>query len=109
VHVTLSPALAGRVPAGTPLYVLARDPTQPGPPFAAKRFAGAALPLDVVLTEQDSMMPGRTLKNAQQLVIVARYSTSGMPSAASGDLYGEVPYDLAKGRAVDLLIDKQVP
>ncbi|HXQ30839.1 MAG TPA: hypothetical protein VN790_02565 [Steroidobacteraceae bacterium] len=109
VHVKVSPALAGKVPSGTPLFVLARDPTQPGPPFAAKRFPDAALPMDVVLTEQDAMMPTRTLKNAQQLVIVARYSTSGMPTAASGDLYGEVPYDLAAGRPVDLLIDKQVP
>jgi len=109
VHVTVSPSLAARVPPGTPLFVLARDPTQPGPPFAAKRFPQAALPMDVVLTDQDSMMPTRTLKNAQQLVIVARYSTSGMPTAASGDLYGEVPYDLAAGRPVDLLIDKQVP
>ena len=109
VHVKVSPALAGKVPAGTPLFVLARDPTQPGPPFAAKRFPAAALPMDVVLTEQDAMMPSRTLKTAQQLVIVARYSTSGMPTAASGDLYGEVPYDLAAGRPVDLLIDKRVP
>ena len=77
--------------------------------FAAKRFAGAALPLEVVLTEQDAMMPARTIKTAKQLVIVARFSASGMPQQARGDLYGEVTYDLAGGKPVDLLIDKQVP
>jgi cytochrome c-type biogenesis protein CcmH len=109
VRVRLSPALAAKVPAGAPLFVLARDPTQPGPPFAAKRFTGAALPMDVRLTEQDAMMAGRTVKTAHELVIVARFSVSGMPSGGSGDLYGEVPYDIKKGAAVELVIDKQVP
>ncbi|MCX7058139.1 MAG: hypothetical protein NTZ79_13440 [Proteobacteria bacterium] len=109
VRVKIAPALAAKVPAGAPLFVLARDPTQPGPPFAAKRFAAAALPLNVVLTEQDAMMPTRTLKTAKQLTIVARFSASGMPQQASGDLYGEVAYDLASGKPVELLIDKLVP
>jgi cytochrome c-type biogenesis protein CcmH len=109
VRVRVSPALAAKLPSGAPLFVLARDPTQPGPPFGAKRFPSAALPMQVQLTEQDSMMPTRTIKDAKQLVIVARFSTSGMPTQASGDLYGEVPYDLKKGKAVDLVIDKQVP
>jgi cytochrome c-type biogenesis protein CcmH len=109
VRVRIAPALAGKVPPGAPLFVLARDPTQPGPPFAAKRFAGASLPLSVVLTEQDAMMPARTIKTAKQLTIVARFSASGMPQQSSGDLYGEVAYDLASGKPVELLIDKQVP
>jgi cytochrome c-type biogenesis protein CcmH len=109
VHVKVAAALAARIPPGAPLFVLARDPTQPGPPFAAKRFAGAALPMDVVLTAQDAMMPGRTIKDARQLTIVARFSASGMPQQASGDVYGEVAYDLSSGKPVDLVIDKQVP
>ena len=109
VRVRLSPALAGKIPPGAPLFVLARDPGQPGPPFAAKRFTTPSLPLEVHLTEADAMMPARTVKTANSLVIVARYSASGMPSGASGDLYGEVPYDIKKGQAVDLVIDKQVP
>jgi cytochrome c-type biogenesis protein CcmH len=109
VRVSIAPALAARVPAGAPLFVLARDPGQPGPPFAARRLAGAALPLEVRLTAADAMMPQRTLRDARQLVIVARYSASGAPQAASGDLYGEVPYDLAKGLPTDLVIDRVVP
>jgi len=109
VRVRVSPALATKVPPGAPLFVLARDPTQPGPPFGAKRFPSAALPMEVRLTETDSMMPARTIKTAKELVIVARFSASGMPSSSSGDLYGEVPYDLKTGKPVDLVIDKQVP
>ena len=55
------------------------------------------------------MIPVRTIKTAHQLMIVARYSVSGAPTAASGDLYGEVAYDLARGGAVDLVIDRRVP
>ena len=38
VHVTLAPALAARCPPGAALFVAARDPKSPGPPFAAKRL-----------------------------------------------------------------------
>jgi cytochrome c-type biogenesis protein CcmH len=109
VHVKLGPAVAGKVPPGALLFVLARDPTQPGPPFAVKRLPGATLPLDIVLTEQDAMLPARTIKTAKQLLIVARFSVSGMPTASSGDVYGEVPYELASAKPVDLVIDKLVP
>lgn len=108
VHIEVAPAMKGKIPAGAPLFVLARDPTQPGPPFAAKRLASAALPLDIDLSEQDAMMPGRTIKDAQQLVIVARYSASGQPQQASGDVYGQAA--VAPGaQAVRLTIDQQVP
>src|SRR4051812_18184522 len=38
VHVTLAPQFAGKVPPGAILFVAARDPENPGPPFAAKRL-----------------------------------------------------------------------
>jgi cytochrome c-type biogenesis protein CcmH len=109
VRVTIAPALAGQVAPGTPLFVLARDPTNPGPPLAAKRLADAKFPLEVVLTDADAMAEGRTVSGAKQLTIVARFSKSGMPMASSGDLYGEVRYDPATGKPVELTIDKTVP
>jgi cytochrome c-type biogenesis protein CcmH len=108
VHIEVAPSMKGKIPAGAPLFVLARDPTQPGPPFAAKRLASAALPLDIDLSEQDAMMPGRTLKDAHQLVIVARYSASGQPQQASGDVYGQATLG-AGAKSVRLSIDQQVP
>lgn len=109
VHVSIAAALAAQVPAGALLFVLARDPSQPGPPFAAKRLATPQLPLDVTLTEQDAMLPGRTLRQAHRLVIVARFSRSGAPQAASGDLYGEAAFDPAAGGPLAIVIDKVVP
>jgi len=108
VHIDLSPQLKGKIPPGAPLFVLARDPSQPGPPFAAKRIATAALPLDLDLSEQDAMMPGRTIKDAHQLMIVARFSASGQPQQASGDVYGQAAVS-AGAKSVKITIDQQVP
>jgi len=108
VRVEVAPGMKGKIPPGAPLFVLARDPTQPGPPFAAKRLAGASLPLELDLSEQDAMMPGRTIKDAHQLMIVARFSASGQPQQASGDVYGQATVP-AGAHAVRITIDQQVP
>jgi cytochrome c-type biogenesis protein CcmH len=60
VHVTLAPALPEQVPAGAQLFVAARDPQAPGPPFAAKRLP-ATSPIDVELSAADAMMPSRRI------------------------------------------------
>lgn len=109
VEIRVSPAIAARIPKGAPLFVLARDPTQPGPPFAAKRLSDLALPAVVALTQQDALMPGRTLKDAHQVLVIARFSKSGGPIAAPGDPYGEVAYDLASGGKIILTIDRVTP
>jgi cytochrome c-type biogenesis protein CcmH len=111
IRLKITPALAAQVPAGAPLFVLARDPTNPGPPLAAKRLQGVQFPIDLVLSDADAMAAGRTISAAKTLQIVARFSKSGMPMASSGDLYGEVGYDPArdKGKAVEITIDRTVP
>lgn len=111
VRLKLAPALAAQVPPGAPLFVLARDPTNPGPPLAAKRLQGVQFPLELVLSDADAMAAGRTISTAKTLTLVARFSKSGMPMASSGDLYGEVGYDPVKdkGKAVEITIDRTVP
>lgn len=111
LHLKIAPGLAGQVPAGAPLFVLAKDPTNPGPPLAVKRLSDARFPLDLTLSDADAMAAGRTISSAKQLTIVARFSKSGMPMAQSGDVYGEIALDPAKaaGKPVDLTIDRTVP
>lgn len=109
VRITVAPALAGSVKPGTPLFVLARDAAAPGPPLAARRFVDPAFPLEVSFADSDSMIAGRSIGTAKDLVIVARYSSSGMPTPQSGDAFGEVHYDLKQGKPVELVIDQRVP
>ena len=107
--VTIAPALKAQVPPGAALFLAAKDPTQPGPPFAAKRHMADELPLEVQLSDADAMMPGRTMSSAQQLTIIARVSLSGQPVAASGDLFGEAAWQPGKSGKLNIVIDRKVP
>ena len=109
VAVSVSPSLADRVPAGAALFLLARDPTQPGPPFAAQRHQATELPLRAQLSDADAMMPGRTMSTAQQLTLIARISQSGQPTAGSGDLFGEVAWKPGQSGTIAIVIDQQIP
>lgn len=107
LRIELAPGLAGRVPAGTTLFILARSAAG-GPPLAAIRRSADELPLDVTLTDANAMVPGTSLTQVDSLSLVARVSFTGRPMASSGDLYGEVSYDpSAKGR-IKLTIDRVV-
>jgi cytochrome c-type biogenesis protein CcmH len=108
VHVTLAPDLAARVPSGAALFVAARDPQAPGPPFAVKRLA-ARFPVDVELTTADAMMPSRRIAAGQKLDVVARVALGGTPTASSGDPFGQVSYHVGKDGKLNIVIDRLAP
>jgi len=108
VHVTLAPALAAKVPAGAPLFVAARDPKSPGPPFAVKRLA-ASFPQDVELTQADAMLATRRIEDGQQVDVVARVALGGKPTASSGDPFGQVSYHVGKDGKLNIVIDRLAP
>jgi len=108
VHVTVAPSIAAKVPAGALLFIAARDPAQPGPPFAAKRLP-ATFPVDVELSAADAMMPSRAISAGQKLEIVARVALGGTPTATSGDPFGQVSYHVGKDGRLNIVIDRLAP
>lgn len=108
VQVRISPKLKYQLNANSALFVAARDPAQPGPPFAAKRLP-VQFPVEVSLSAADAMMPSRRISAGQQLTIVARISINGQPTSASGDLFGQVGYHVGRDGKVSLVIDQAVP
>jgi cytochrome c-type biogenesis protein CcmH len=108
VHVTLAPTLASKVSEGVTLFVAARDPKSPGPPFAVKRMP-AAFPVDVELSAADAMLPSRRITAGQQLEIVARVALGGTPTATSGDPFGQVSYHVGKDGKLNIVIDRLAP
>jgi cytochrome c-type biogenesis protein CcmH len=108
VNISIAPALKSRVQADTPLFVFARDPGQAGPPLAVKRLTGTALGTQVQLTAADSMMAGRNLSAGQRVLVTARVSFKGQPLPVTGDLYGEVTYEVGRDGVLDLVIDHTV-
>lgn len=110
LHVTVAAALAPRLDGQGTLFVYAQDPDRPGPPLAVRRFEpGQSLPLDVELSTADAMLPSRTLASVRTVTVVARYSRSGQPMKASGDLYGEKRLELGGTEPVSLVVDHVVP
>jgi cytochrome c-type biogenesis protein CcmH len=108
VRISVSPALKYQINENSALFVAARDPNQPGPPFAAKRLP-LKFPVEVTLSAADAMLPQRHISAGQSLDVVARISLSGQPQSASGDPFGQVGYHVGKDGKVDILIDKLAP
>ncbi len=108
VRVDLAPALRAKLAPAAMLFVLARDPAQPGPPFAVKRLP-LQFPVDVQLTAADAMLPSRRIAPGQKLEVVARVALSGTPTAASGDPFGQVGYHVGKDESVAIVIDRLTP
>jgi cytochrome c-type biogenesis protein CcmH len=112
VKVNVSPALQQQLKTPMSLFILARNPAQPGPPLAVERHQSTELPLQVELSADDAMMPTRTLASAAEIQIVARVSASGTPTEQSGDLFGTVGYSFTKQGeqgSVTIEINQRVP
>jgi cytochrome c-type biogenesis protein CcmH len=105
VRVSLAPALAKRIPADAVLFVAARDPQAPGPPFAVKRLP-ARFPVEVELTSADAMLETRQIAAGQSLEVVARVALGGTPTASRGDPFGQVGYHVGKDGRLDIVIDQ---
>lgn len=90
------------------LFLIARDP-RGGPPVAVSRHALGAVPGKLSLSDDNAMMPGRTLSQFTELEIVARISQSGQAAAQPGDWYGRADYraDMTDTQ-IALVIDQQV-
>lgn len=102
VSVSIDPSLAGKAPAGTTLFVSAREPGIPGPPLAAVRLTTDVLPTTVVLSDANSMVEGRNLSSVGDVEIVAHVALAGAPMTTSGDLVGSVIQK--KGGSADLKV-----
>ncbi len=105
LQVTLSPKVAAQASAGAPLFVLARNPGQRGPPLAARRLQ-AAFPQRVVLKSTDAMISGTGFSQGQELEITARIANGGSALAQSGDPFGSARVKVGAGGTVAIVIDQ---
>ena len=107
LHVTLAPALAGKVPADASLFVFVRSP-EGGAPLAVKR-SSVQMPQDLELSAADAMVAGHAVQPGQNVAVVARISVSGSPLPQSGDLYGEIKTVAGRSGSRALQIDRLNP
>lgn len=104
VRVAIDPAIAGRLPAGAPLFVFVRALGQPGPPLAVRRL-DARFPASVQLGSADLMIQGRGFAAGDRVEVVARVSLGGQPTASPGDPFGRIEYEVGRDGERPLVID----
>lgn len=110
VRVRLSETLAQQAPPGTTVFVFARSAGGPPMPVAVTRVGAGRWPLEVTLTDANSMTPDRNLSTQTDLELVARISSTGGAQAQSGDWEGVTRWtNSSQGGSVELTIDRVIP
>jgi cytochrome c-type biogenesis protein CcmH len=104
-RVELAPELAGRVPGGAVLFLIART-SDAGPPVAVKRIVGPEFPLSFEIGPGDRMLEGVPFAGPFQLT--ARVDADGNAASRNpGDLQGESRERVSPGaRGVEVVIDR---
>jgi cytochrome c-type biogenesis protein CcmH len=85
ITVDLDPAFKAGKPPGSVLFVFARSADGLGPPVAAKRVPVSAFPMQLQLSDADSIMPTATLFSQRTFTVHARISATGSAEAKPGD------------------------
>lgn len=89
VHLTLSDALADKVPDGATLFVYAKAAQGPPMPAAVIKMNTFKLPLTVELTDANAMMDSYKLSSLKELVIRTRVSQDQDIGISPGELQGQ--------------------
>jgi cytochrome c-type biogenesis protein CcmH len=110
VRISASEAAEAAIPPNAVMFVVIRSAAiAMGPPLGVRRVIGPQLPLEITLTDADSMIAERQISFESEIQLQARVSLSGSPGAASGDWQTEpVIVSLDSGEPVELVIDQQV-
>lgn len=90
------------------VFIIAKAPGSPVP-LAVKAYPVNAVPKQLVLSDNDAMMPSRPLSSAKKLEVSARLSRTGDVSRDTGDWEGIalVP-DLARPNQYTILLNQRI-
>lgn len=106
--VSLSPTLAAKASPEDTVFILARAATGPKMPLAVLRKQVKDLPLTFTLDDSMAMQPQLKISGFDQIIVVARVSKSGTPTATAGDLEGMTAEIKPGSKGLSIVIDQQV-
>ena len=89
VSVNLSEELKAQATPSDLVFIYAKAMSGPPMPLAAVRKQVKDLPIEVELNDAMAMMPNLKLSAFSEVIVGARISKSGQPSAQNGDLFSE--------------------
>ena len=108
-EIVVDVSIGPRVGADVPVFVIARRPSTPGPPVAVRRLSAGALPMRVILTDADAMMPAGKLSDLEEVEVLARASLDGTPMASSGDVESATVTARLGTDPIALHMDRRLP
>ncbi len=109
VNVAISDELQGAVSATDTVFIYAQALQGPPMPLAIVKKQVADLPITVVLSDEQAMMPEMRLSNFDRVKISARISMSGQAESRPGDWIGFVESVApAETEGVTITIDQKV-
>lgn len=86
VKVSLDKSVAAAVKPGAVLFVFAKSITGGDPPVAAKRIEVSTFPIELELSDSDSLMPTANLSSQAKVSLSARISLQGVANSQAGDI-----------------------
>ncbi len=89
VQVSLDKSVAAAVKPGAVLFVFAKSISGDGPPVAAKRIEVSSFPIELELSDSDSLMPTANLSSQEKVSLSARISLQGVANSQAGDIEAE--------------------
>lgn len=109
LRVSVVPDAVAGMDAATPVFVVAR-PLQGGMPLAAIRLTLADLPIELNLSDANSMSPQAKLSQHEQVSVSVRISRSGNVVPQPGDVIGEISPVNTKGidKPLELIVKEVV-
>jgi cytochrome c-type biogenesis protein CcmH len=114
VRISASEAAQAAIPPGAVMFVVIRAPGPAvGPPLGVRRLTGPAFPVELTITDGDSMLAERKISLESEVQLQARVSLSGSPGAKPGD-WQSAPVTVPLGTsqngaaAVELVLEQQV-
>ena len=110
VRIGASDEARTKIPTGATLFLIIRSPGPAmGPPLGVRRVVDPILPLDIRISDQDSMLQERKISLESEIQLQARISLSGSPTVASGDWQSApIVVPLNAPDTVELILDQQV-
>lgn len=113
IRIELGPAAEASLaslPATASLFLIARPPGESaGPPLAVKRITQPVFPLEVQLSDADSMLPQRPVSGFDELQVQARVSITSDPMASAGDWQSAtIIFSSRQSEQVELLINQAI-
>lgn len=106
-RIELAPALAGQVPEGAVLFIIARRGAGRGPPLAVNRIPAPRFPLEFTIGPENVMIP--SMKFEGEIQLSARVDGDGNAMTRKpGDLQGALAQPVMPGSQVSFVLDERL-